>query len=104
MPFRAFSVFVLNSLVVSPSYDILRLNALSGIQCIRTDLLALLLRQWTDSLNALSGIQCIRTGRPDGSISAPIEEVLMPFRAFSVFVRVGEYELSDGTVIVVYRS
>ena len=61
MPFRAFSVFVRIGEYELPDGSHIGLNALSGIQCIRTS------RSTRRPLNGRSW-------------------VLMPFRAFSVFV------------------
>ena len=88
MPFRAFSVFVRRGYRWRSRDFQKSLNALSGIQCIRTLKKSADGEHQVSSLNALSGIQCIRTTSSifgDGEL----ERVLMPFRAFSVFVRRG---------------
>ena len=84
MPLRAFSVFVASGFSRS-GRRYWSLNALTGIQCIRRGKMFTIQVLCTlAGLNALTGIQCIR--RRHSLPGRRLPSVLMPLRAFSVFV------------------
>ena len=63
----------------------LRLNALSGIGCIRTSYAPGAGKGCRQSLNALSGIGCIRTEARARALAVAVGKVLMPCRALDAF-------------------